>query len=298
MTHAVFLSYSRSDSEWAKRLKHQIDLRGISVWLDEDAIGKGTRWDTEVQTAILNCKYFVVLLSPRSVLSDSVQDEIHFALEKRKSIVPFLIENCEKPLRLSRIQHIDLARGDQFAISQLIERLSSGLETEDTTPLSSPGQSYTSPRALQTPSGKAASFVQPNQASRLSAPRPLLKGASDAAASGPSTAGTDETARRPSIKALPDAVDGRKNTKASPLKSIIVQTVAFLGSPGLWFDIEFKNRNLKQKTSAVALLMLAILLAAFALLKLDRFPSVGGIAILGSFIAFSAAIALWRGGEE
>ena len=49
----------------------------------------------------------LVILSPVSVNSDNVLDEVSRALRKQKAVIPVLHLDCDIPLRLERHQHID-----------------------------------------------------------------------------------------------------------------------------------------------------------------------------------------------
>ena len=102
---AVFLSYSRSDRQFALRLAEDLKNAGMRLWLDQRDIIPGDQWDRAVENALTDCLCVVVILSPSSVNSRNVLDEVSFALEKSKQIVPILYRDCEVPFRLRRIQH-------------------------------------------------------------------------------------------------------------------------------------------------------------------------------------------------
>ena len=85
----------------------RISNRPAAVWLHQIDITAGDLWDVAVQRALLACPRMVVILSPVSVASPNVLDEISFALRKRKTIVPVLYRDCEMPFRLDRIQYLD-----------------------------------------------------------------------------------------------------------------------------------------------------------------------------------------------
>ena len=44
-----------------------------------------------------------VVLSPRSVTSQNVMDEVSYALEEGKRVVPIVCEDCKVPFRLRRV---------------------------------------------------------------------------------------------------------------------------------------------------------------------------------------------------
>ncbi|NIV92430.1 hypothetical protein GWN42_06400 [candidate division KSB1 bacterium] len=49
----------------------------------------------------------MVILSPTSVASENVMDEVGFALEEKKRIFPVLYRRCKIPFRIRRIQRSD-----------------------------------------------------------------------------------------------------------------------------------------------------------------------------------------------
>jgi TIR domain len=104
---AAFFSYCRDDSEFALRLAEDLKAAGANVWLDQLDIEPGMPWDRAVENAVTNCPRMLVILSPTSVKSDNVRDEISFALSKQKRVIPVLYRECDVPFRLARLQHID-----------------------------------------------------------------------------------------------------------------------------------------------------------------------------------------------
>src|SRR5208337_5468641 len=86
----AFISYSREDSEFALRLAGDLKAAGAAVWLDQLDIAPGQRWARAVQDALNDCPRMLVILSPASVDSRNVEDEVSFALEERKEVIPVL----------------------------------------------------------------------------------------------------------------------------------------------------------------------------------------------------------------
>ncbi|MGA3088614.1 MAG: TIR domain-containing protein [Terriglobales bacterium] len=63
---------------------------------------------------------------PASVESDNVMDEVNFALEKKKTVIPIIYRDCEMPLRLGRLQHVDLRQDYGRGLQELLKTLSAG----------------------------------------------------------------------------------------------------------------------------------------------------------------------------
>jgi hypothetical protein len=65
----------------------------------------------------------VSVVSPSSVASQNVMDEVSFALETGKRVVPVRLGACEIPFRMRRLQYVDFAAERGLALRSLIEAL-------------------------------------------------------------------------------------------------------------------------------------------------------------------------------
>jgi biotin carboxyl carrier protein len=105
---SAFISYSREDSEFALRLANDLKAAGARVWFDQTDIVPGHPWDDAIKEALNDTTQLVVVLSPSSARSTKVLNEISFAHERRKIIIPLLYLDCDVPLSLQRLQRIDV----------------------------------------------------------------------------------------------------------------------------------------------------------------------------------------------
>jgi len=108
----TFISYSRANSDFAVRLAKDLKAAGYDVWLDQLDIPTGARWDDELEKALRTCSTFLIILSPQSIESQNVKDEIGYAIDAGKHILPIMIKQCEVPFRLRRFQYVDFTRED------------------------------------------------------------------------------------------------------------------------------------------------------------------------------------------
>jgi TIR domain len=120
---AAFFSYSREDSDFALRLARDLKAAGASVWLDQLDIVAGQPWDRAIEDALTNCPSMLVILSPASVNSTNVTDEVSFALEHRKTVIPVMYRDCAIPFRLRRIQSADFRQDYAGALKELFKTL-------------------------------------------------------------------------------------------------------------------------------------------------------------------------------
>jgi hypothetical protein len=123
----VFLSYSRIDAVIALRIASELRSLGVQIWVDQLDIPAGVAWDSSVHEALKLSESVVILLSKSSVESPNVLDEIAYAIDEQRQIVPVLLEPCEKPFRLRRLQHIDLSGDFAAAIEKIRVALSSNI---------------------------------------------------------------------------------------------------------------------------------------------------------------------------
>ena len=123
----VFVSYARSDSQFVLKLARDLRDAGANSWVDRFDIPVGASWDRSVQAALNACPAFLVILSPSAVDSENVMDEVSFARDKKKKIVPVLYQNCEIPLRLTRFQYIDFTADYDTGFPKLCKEL--GVDT-------------------------------------------------------------------------------------------------------------------------------------------------------------------------
>jgi TonB family protein len=120
---AAFISYSREDSEFALRLAGDLKAAGANVWLDQLDIVPGQRWDRAVEDALSHCPRMLVVLSPVSVKSTNVMDEVSFALEERKTVIPIMFQDCPVPFRLRRVQYVDFRQDYSRGLKELVKTL-------------------------------------------------------------------------------------------------------------------------------------------------------------------------------
>ena len=120
-TGLTFVSYSRTDSDFAVKLASDLRAKGADVWLDQLDIEAGSRWDTAVEGALGRSARLLVLLTPKSVASQNVLDEVSYALDEGKTVLPVLVEACAIPMRMRRLQHVDFTRGYEAGVARLLD---------------------------------------------------------------------------------------------------------------------------------------------------------------------------------
>ena len=123
---SFFLSYSRADERFALRFAKDVRAHGVAIWVDQLDIRPSEHWDRAVERALRESCGMVVILSPRSAASDNVADEISFAIDSGKSVLPVMIERCTPPLRITRMHMIDATAGYDRALQQCLAEIRRG----------------------------------------------------------------------------------------------------------------------------------------------------------------------------
>jgi hypothetical protein len=90
----LFVCYAHDQRDLVLQEIDWLRSQGFEVWFDE-AIEAGHRWSEDLALAIEGCAAMLFFMSPRSLSSRYCLDEIHFALESGRPIVPVEIEPSE-----------------------------------------------------------------------------------------------------------------------------------------------------------------------------------------------------------
>lgn len=108
-TLKVFISYSHSDRDWARKLVEAISGAGLSVWFDETDIKPGQHLVDELEKGLRTSDAIVFLIDPDNVDGPNVFFEMGAALGMNKTIIPVVpagFEPNELPLPLRRIRYL------------------------------------------------------------------------------------------------------------------------------------------------------------------------------------------------
>jgi WD40 repeat protein len=133
----VFISYSRTDSDLARKLNDALQELGKTTWFDQESIATGTDFQQEIYRGIESSDNFVFIISPNSVNSPYCADEVEYAQKLNKRIVtilhhPLSADDRQKlPPALASIQWLDFNNhgGEFYAnFNELIRTLDTDRE--------------------------------------------------------------------------------------------------------------------------------------------------------------------------
>jgi len=101
-------------------LKADLKEHDILCWRDADEIPAGASWNREIETALSSCSHILVIVSQHSIESQNVADEIGYAKDRKKAIIPILLDKSLLPLRVYRTQAIDFQAGYTVSLEKLL----------------------------------------------------------------------------------------------------------------------------------------------------------------------------------
>lgn len=135
----VFISHAREDDTFAMELRQVLNSNSIDTWLDVDDIAEGAKWDDEVQEGLNKSWAMVVIVSPDSMDSNEVKNEINYAESKRFPIIPLLYRNCDSSdvfnnlYRIARNNWIEVKADQEQAMRQCADALREEQNRQDQT---------------------------------------------------------------------------------------------------------------------------------------------------------------------
>ena len=129
----VFVSYSRRDTEFVRRLVEGLQARGKDVWLDTEGIRDGEVFPAAIRLAVEGSNAFVLVISPDSIASSFCDQEVDHALEHHKQIVPLVYRQVAdrelpEPIRVRNWIPFETADGFDAGLERLVRALDTDLE--------------------------------------------------------------------------------------------------------------------------------------------------------------------------
>ncbi|MEP7293851.1 MAG: toll/interleukin-1 receptor domain-containing protein [Chloroflexota bacterium] len=128
MSH-VFISYSKKNKAYARKLADHLLANDFDVWID-DRIDFGANWEREIFKAIDDCAAIIVIMIPDSYESIWVQRERQHAENRNKQPFPLLLDGEVFPF-YNVIQYYDVP-GDKLPVEAFLERLATFVPRSET----------------------------------------------------------------------------------------------------------------------------------------------------------------------
>ncbi len=114
LSSEVFISYSRTDGDFARWLNEELQLNGRTTWFDQESIPAGSDFGKEIKNGIETSDNFLFILSPASISSPYCKEEVLHAISMGKRIILVRFQAVkEMPDYFpSHIQWIDFSKND------------------------------------------------------------------------------------------------------------------------------------------------------------------------------------------
>jgi hypothetical protein len=136
----IFISYNRASLAVAETVADDLQTAGHEVWFDRSISG-GQQWWNEILRRVRECDVLIFALSPEAMESRACGEELRYARQLDKGILPLLVADGVRtdllPRPLSDIQYIDYRSPDRrtyFALSRALNSFESAPPLPDPLP--------------------------------------------------------------------------------------------------------------------------------------------------------------------
>jgi hypothetical protein len=119
----IFISYSSADRFEALELFKLLEDNGCEVWMDYFDITPAQRLAEQLQSNIEMAEWVCLLMSPASVASQWVENEVNKTQSLSKKLLGIILRSCTIPNFITDIVHIDARMGlsDQNTKTRIVE---------------------------------------------------------------------------------------------------------------------------------------------------------------------------------
>ena len=127
----IFVSYSRKNIDFCKRLTAILQERELDFWVDWDGIPPTVDWMKEIQKGIEEADTFIFIISPDSITSKVCKEELALAVKNGKRLIPVVaseIQWDEVPAELSHLNYIFFRESDDFDVA--LTKLLTAIDTD------------------------------------------------------------------------------------------------------------------------------------------------------------------------
>ena len=114
----VFISYSRKDSDFARKLTNALAETGRDIWIDWEDIARGADWLHEILSGIEATDTFVFIVSQHSLTSEICNREVEHARKHHKRIIPLVLRDITKNKQLDQYVKAQWFEADWMTLAQ------------------------------------------------------------------------------------------------------------------------------------------------------------------------------------
>ncbi len=130
---SVFISYSRKDKKFVKKLNDALDKEGVKAWVDWEGIELASDWRARIADAIQSSDAFIFVISPDSLDSKVCTEELLQGLQYNKKLIPILHRprkpGQKVPKEISKKNYVYMRPEDNFkaTLPKLVEAINTDL---------------------------------------------------------------------------------------------------------------------------------------------------------------------------
>jgi formylglycine-generating enzyme required for sulfatase activity len=127
----IFVSYSRKNKEFCRRLTDELQKRDLDFWVDWEGIPPTVDWMLEIEKGIEEADAFLAIVSPDWISSKVCLDELNIAVKNGKRlipVVPFDIVWNDVPPTLAHLNFIFFT--EAFDFNGQLDKLFTALDTD------------------------------------------------------------------------------------------------------------------------------------------------------------------------
>ncbi len=131
---SVFISYSRKDIEFVRKLNDGLDSNKVDAWVDWEGIPISADWREEITRAVQASDAFLFVISPDSLASKVCMEELEMGIQYNKKLIPVLhrmpAQDVAMHEKLSAHNWVYMRAEDDFdaTLQKLIEAVRTDLE--------------------------------------------------------------------------------------------------------------------------------------------------------------------------
>jgi len=141
-----FISYAKRDTrDLATQLYDELNaLDNVTAWMD-GSLQPASSWALQIQDEIDRCDYMIVLLSPDvnrkptgTQRRSFVLNEIDYAQQINKPIIPVMAEQTRMPVQIAGVQYIDFANNPDMGMQSLLDAINQRMGRQTALPVELP----------------------------------------------------------------------------------------------------------------------------------------------------------------
>jgi len=116
----TFISYSRQCIGFVDDLAHRLEKQGFNIWMDYLSLIPGRPWLEQINKGLAEAELLLLVVSPESISSRSVEVEWRHFLEHKKRIILLIFQAVPLPPELAGLEWVDFRGGFESALKKLL----------------------------------------------------------------------------------------------------------------------------------------------------------------------------------